>query len=107
LIKNKKSKVLIQTLLFNLSLYEISFIFFFLADFHQKNPIMAANKYGITKRYKMPVFKPAPMLVSPLLTLFSTEALHMAHCPNEETLAKKNETKINKKRKNLLISTVL
>lgn len=37
-------------------------------------------RYGITNKYNMPKFKPAPIPISPLLTLFSTVALHMAHC---------------------------
>lgn len=35
------------------------------------------------------------MLVSPLATLFSTDALHMAHCAKEVTEAAKNN-KVNK-----------
>jgi hypothetical protein len=54
--------------------------FLFLAFLYQKNPIIAAIKYGMEKRYKIPKFNPAPMLVSPLLTLFSIDARHMAHC---------------------------
>ena len=42
--------------------------------------MIPAIKYGITTRYKIPLFNPAPIEVSPLLTLFSTDALHMAHC---------------------------
>jgi hypothetical protein len=42
--------------------------------------MIPAIKYGITTRYKIPLFSPAPIEVSPLLTLFSTDALHMAHC---------------------------
>lgn len=33
------------------------------------------------------------MLVSPLLTLFSTDALHMAHCANEETVVERNKSR--------------
>jgi hypothetical protein len=42
--------------------------------------MIPAIKYGITTRYKIPLFSPDPIEVSPLLTLFSTDALHMAHC---------------------------
>lgn len=44
------------------------------------------SKYGITKRYSIPKLILAPIPASPLLTLFSKVALHIAHCANVCTL---------------------
>ena len=51
--------------------------------------MIPAIKYGITTRYKIPLLSPAPIEVSPLLTLFSTDALHMAHCAAAARVLKK------------------
>lgn len=44
------------------------------------------SRYGITKRYKIPKLMLAPIPASPLLTLFSNVARHMAHCAYDEML---------------------
>ena len=51
--------------------------------------MIPAIKYGITTRYNIPLLSPAPIEVSPLLTLFSTDALHMAHCADAARALKK------------------
>jgi hypothetical protein len=59
--------------------------------------MIPAIKYGITTRYKIPLLSPAPIEVSPLLTLFSTDALHIAHCadaPREKRKLKAKRTMI-------------
>ena len=59
--------------------------------------MIPAIKYGITTRYKIPLLSPAPIEVSPLLTLFSTDALHIAHCadaPRETRKLKAKRTMI-------------
>jgi hypothetical protein len=47
---------------------------------YQKNTIIPNIRYGIIKRYKIPVFKPAENCSLFLLMLFSIDALHMEHC---------------------------
>ena len=43
-------------------------------------PIPPKTKYGIDMRYKIPLFKPLPTVLSSPSILDSTDWRHMAHC---------------------------
>jgi len=53
---------------------------------YQRYPITATARYGAKNKYMIPVFIPAAMPISPLLTLFSRVALHIAHWAFADTV---------------------
>jgi hypothetical protein len=60
---------------------------------------VATNKYGASKRYKIPVLRPTAALLRPLLIVLSTADRHIAHW--------ENDTELDSKRSKIIGKTIL